>query len=268
MQGYERYALSASRVNRFRKIPAPLRVLSRYLVSALSPITARTIPLISGLDSIDVDTKLHSLSALLHSDPAPTAYEAVSTIANPQLIASKEVRQAAAANETRIANVRRAPGLSDREFMQLIDFGAYLPGDILTKVDRASMHVSLEVRVPLLDHRVVEYCWGLDDRFRTRGKTAKWGLKQILGRYIDTKLIDRPKMGFAVPMDEWVRGPLRDWVADTITPTTLRDQGIFDTKAINSMWANHQSNRRDWGQALWSTALLTDWVSRRGLSFR
>ena len=150
--------------------------------------------------------------------------------------------------------------------MQLIDFGAYLPGDILTKVDRASMHVSLEVRVPLLDHRVVEYCWALDDRFRTRDRTSKWALKQILKRYIDNRLVDRPKMGFAVPMDEWLRGDLREWAADTLAIDVLKGQGIYNHNAIASIWSEHQSGKRDWGQVIWSAALLTDWVSASGSS--
>jgi asparagine synthase (glutamine-hydrolysing) len=151
-----------------------------------------------------------------------------------------------------------SPQLSDFvSKMQALDTTTYLPDDILTKVDRASMAVSLEARVPLLDHRVVEWAWGQSKSFKINGKIGKWPLRQILYKHVPQNLIDRPKAGFALPLDQWLRGPLRDWAEDLLSPATLME--TFDPLPIRRVWKNHLAGRADHKEQLWTILMFEAW---------
>jgi asparagine synthase (glutamine-hydrolysing) len=153
---------------------------------------------------------------------------------------------------------RFSPHLSDFiSQMQALDTTTYLPDDILTKVDRASMGVSLEVRVPLLDHRIVEWAWSQPQSFKIQNKTGKWPLRQLLSHYVPEHLIDRPKAGFALPIDIWLRGPLRDWAENLLSANTLLD--TFDPQPIRNMWKEHLSGRRDHKEPLWTILMFEAW---------
>jgi len=149
---------------------------------------------------------------------------------------------------------------NDIEKMMFADMTLYLPDDILAKVDRAAMATSLETRVPMLDHRVVEFAWSLPMAIKGRDGASKWPLKQVLYRYVPEALVNRPKMGFAVPVCQWLRGPLRDWAGGLLSADLMKAEGFFDVTAVQSEWKLHLSGRRDRSYGLWTILMFQAWL--------
>lgn len=144
--------------------------------------------------------------------------------------------------------------------MMYLDAKSYLPDDILVKVDRAAMGVSLETRVPFLDHRVVEFAWRLPLGMKIRNGQGKWILRQVLYKYVPKKLIERPKAGFSVPLDSWLRGPLREWAEALLAEDRIKREGFFNHEPIRLKWTDHLSGQCNWQYHLWDVLMFQSWL--------
>jgi len=150
--------------------------------------------------------------------------------------------------------------------MMYFDLMTELPDDILVKVDRATMAVSLESRAPFLDHRIVELAWRIPLHQKVRNGEGKWILRQLLYKYVPRGLIERPKMGFGVPIDAWLRGPIKEWAAALLAPTRLARDGYFDPNAITAAWSQHQRGDRNNAHLLWGILMFQGWLDAQGAS--
>jgi asparagine synthase (glutamine-hydrolysing) len=263
--GYNRYQLTRSIWNAMKLIPRSLRSLTGSTLRLIPPRTVDASfrllrPILPNkLHHSAPGDKAHKLASLLSlGGPQELYYRALSHWENPSeiVVGSNEpdtVREC-------IAQSCKRHGVEDA--MMLTDLLHYLPDDILTKVDRASMAVSLEARVPLLDHRVVEFAWNLPLRFKIREGISKWILRQVLYKYVPPALIERPKMGFGVPIDRWLRCDLRDWAENLLSVKSLSENGLFQADRIREKWREHLSGRRNWQYLLWDVLVFQDWIGR------
>jgi len=160
-----------------------------------------------------------------------------------------------------VANWHRLPELLQR--MMCLDLTSYLPNDILVKVDRAAMSVSLETRIPLLDHRIIEFAWSLPISFKVQRNQGKWLLREVLHQYVPRALVDRPKRGFGAPIADWLRGSLRGWAEDLLGEGRLRKEGFFEAAEVRRKWQEHLSLRRNWAAGLWHVLMFQAWLDEQ-----
>ena len=203
--------------------------------------------------------KLPKLAAVLnHRHPADLYHELVSHDLNPSDLVPGSIEP-----ETIMKAHKLLPDLADfRELMMYLDMVTYLPGDILNKVDRASMAVGLEARVPMIDHELIEFVWGLPLDYKTRGLQGKWLLREVLHRHVPKSLMDRPKMGFGVPVGDWLRGPLRDWAEELLSNNKLRDHNLLNSEKTHQMWREHLSSQKNWQYQLWNVLMFQAWFEQ------
>jgi asparagine synthase (glutamine-hydrolysing) len=259
--GYNRYLWAERLAGAMRYVPRPLRGASAAALRALAPETWTSLCAFvpsSWRPALPGD-KLHKIATLL-DNPEPDAIyrRLVSQWERPEEIAAAGLEPHGALWDPTVAD--DFPDLIPR--MQFLDMVSYLPDDILTKVDRATMAVGLEGRVPLLDHRVVAYAWSLPLGLKLRNGSSKWLLRRVLDRYVPTALVDRPKMGFGVPIDAWLRGPLREWAEQLLAPARLGSYGFVRAEPVRRAWQEHLEGRRNWQYPLWTVLMLQAWHER------
>jgi len=261
--GYNRYFLGEKLWRSTARLPWSLRCGMASILRAAPGLWARLMqlgmPLLpSSLRVKHPADKIDRLAALLSTPSLDALYtELVSHWQQPAAL----VLNATGEPLTALTDPRRRPDLRDVvERMMFSDLVSYLPDDILTKVDRASMAVSLEARVPLLDHRVVELAWRLPMRQKIRDGQGKWLLRQVLYQYVPKGLIERPKQGFGVPIEHWLRGPLRDWGEALLDERRLTEEGFFDPAPIRKMWADHVAGRVNEHYRLWDVLMFQAWL--------
>lgn len=267
--GYERYRMTASIWNRLALVPVPLRqamaVGLRGVPVEVWNALFKLLWFYKGPEhrANNMGDKIHKGAALLTSRNLSDLYQGmVSHWVEPaeMVLSSREPPTLLNQVPAELA------ALGDIERMMLLDLLTYLPGDVLTKVDRAAMGVSLETRAPMLDHQLVEFAWRLPLGLKLREGVTKWPLRQVLYRHVPRELIERPKKGFAVPIASWLRGPLRDWAEDLISVQRLREGGHFAVAPIRRCWKEHLSGRRSWSGHLWDVLMFQAWLVEQAKS--
>lgn len=263
--GYNRHVYAARVLGAAGRLPpASRRALARAL-GALSPSAwdaafARVAPLLPPRHRHRLPgLKVHKLASILPAGSPAAAYEVLASTW------SEPVGLVLGAGEPGAVFAEVPDGLGDPAAqMMFLDLVGYLPDDILVKLDRASMAVSLESRVPMLDHRVVELAWRIPTALKLGEGGGKWILRQVLRRHLPASLVDRPKAGFGLPLGTWLRGPLRSWAEELLEPGRLRSEGYLDATVVQRCWQEHLSGRRDLEARLWAVLMFQSWLQAWG----
>ena len=261
--GYSRYYVTQALWNRVRKIPHALRRPASRLIDGVpsnwwSNLARMLRPLLpQGLQIANMGDKAHKMAELLGAPGPRELYVGlVSHWPTPEQLVIGGQEPATLVTDPHA----RLPDIDLIEQMMYLDMQTYLPGDILTKLDRAAMGVSLEARVPFLDHRVIEFAWTLPLGYKVNGSRGKQVLRDVLHRHVPRELIERPKQGFGVPLDAWLRGPLRDWAEALLSEERLQREGFFRPGPILTKWKEHQSGAKEWGYHLWDILMFQAWL--------
>jgi len=199
------------------------------------------------------------IAGLLRDDPASRYRNLIAHNPPGWLLVNRQVKNRLTSHAPFPFQVGASNRLSINENMALVDILNYLPDDILTKVDRAAMAVSLETRIPFLDHRIIEFAFTLPPYLKVRGNERKWILRQVLYKYIDPSLFGNKKMGFSIPLKNWLQGPLSDWADDLLAVDRLRRQEIFRPEIISEMWSKQKSGAANYSSTLWSILMFQTW---------
>lgn len=257
--GYSRYTMTEKLWGKINKIPFPIRKgaakAMRQVPVGVWDKGAALLPVVNKYSQ--VGGKLHKGAYVLTSTSLDEAYR--------RLISHHDAPYSLLTNDGiepqtfMDQNSNDLAALDDITRMMALDFVSYLPDDILVKVDRAAMGVSLETRVPFLDHRLIEFAWTIPLSMKLHAGQSKWLLRQLLERYIPRHLIERPKMGFAIPLHDWLRGPLQDWVETLLDARRLQSEGVFDVQAVRSMWQQHLQGNGNFAALLWNILMFQAW---------
>jgi asparagine synthase (glutamine-hydrolysing) len=262
--GYTRYLMGEKLRQKLSLLPLPFRQLLSRSVTTLSPHTWNSIlcPVLKiaprRFQYKNMGEKIYKLADLMLCDETEIYHTLVSHWKKSTIVLG--------ANEPLTNFTKRDAHPHFENFIERgawLDLVSYLPDDILVKVDRAAMAVSLESRIPMLDHRLIEFSARLPMTLKVRDGVGKWILRQVLYRYVPKSLLDRPKMGFGVPIDSWLRGPLLDWAESLLNEDRLKREGFFDATLIRSKWHEHVSEKTDWHYWLWNILMFESWLEQQ-----
>jgi asparagine synthase (glutamine-hydrolysing) len=258
--GYTRYFLGSSAWARLQPVPRQLRRVAAAGVRAVPTgawdVAAQAVkPVMPSSFRVPMPgDKLHKAADVLECRDAPELYRRLTRYWWGKVVV-------AGAGDTATVLDRPWPEASSYfHQMMMMDAITYLPDDILAKVDRAAMAVSLETRVPLLDPDVYALAWRLPFRMKVRDGRGKWILRQLLHRYVPAPLVERPKQGFAIPLGAWLRGELRDWAEPLLNESRLRSEGYLDASLVRQAWREHVSGKRNWQYELWNVLMFEAWL--------
>jgi asparagine synthase (glutamine-hydrolysing) len=265
--GYNRYFMGRRLWDTVGLLPRPLRRAAASGVTAVAPaswdrVLDRLMPFLPHhVRYRNPGERLHKLAQVLGAGDPDEIYRGLSS----QWMSPASVVLAGWEPASIATDRSQWAALDDfTQRMMFLDLVTYLPDDILVKVDRAAMGVSLETRVPMLDPAVVEFAWRLPLAHKIRDGQGKWLLRQVLYRHVPRELIERPKSGFDVPIGNWIRGPLREWAESLLGESRLRREGYFNPAIIRERWSQHLSGRRDWQQSLWGVLMFQAWLESVG----
>ena len=256
--GYNRYFLGRSLWTTTRRIPGPLRPMAGAALRMLPPAAWNRVlsPLSRRVPALRerAGDRLHKLARAMTASGPDALYR--------ELVAQwRDVVPGARALPIAIDTPLPLDDITER--MMAFDQMSYMVDDVLVKVDRASMAVSLEAREPLLDHRLIEFAWTLPLNMKVRGGKGKWLLRTLLARFVPEELIERPKMGFALPLDSWLRGPLREWAESLLEERRLKSEGWFDAEQVRRAWRSHLAGGAEWQQHLWTVLMFQAWLGQK-----
>jgi len=261
--GYNRYLWGQNSWPKINFMPLNLRQTVASLLTTISPSTwdktfALLHPLLPAkLHQSTPGHKLHKLAKILTvTQPEEMYQELISFWKNIVIEEGQPLIP--------LDGKPQPENLTDlTQRMMYLDMISYLPDDILVKVDRATMGVSLESRIPFLDHRIVEFAWRIPLSMKIRNNQGKWLLRQVLYQYVPKELIERPKMGFGIPLDSWLRGPLKEWAENLLAKNRLKEEGFFHTNLIQQKWEEHLSGKRNWQYYLWNVLMFEAWLEQQ-----
>ena len=257
--GYNRYIMSKKFWSILCLMPLPLRkILSSGLLSISHQNLTKISKFLLGLNKYsNFGDKIHKGANVLHAKtPHDLYYMLCSHWQNPTDAVINSQEPGTLFNKFK----PELKGLDSQQQMMVLDFLTYLSDDILVKVDRAAMASSLETRVPFLDHKLIEYVWKIPHSLKLRNGQGKWILRKILNEYVPKNLTERPKMGFGVPINTWLRGPLKDWAENLLNEKRLEEEGYFNPKFIRDKWTEHLSGKRNWQYDLWNVLMFQSWI--------
>jgi asparagine synthase (glutamine-hydrolysing) len=260
--GYNRHFLWESIWNVIKLIPASARAATARAIQTIPPVmwdklAYALLPVLPEKFKLDTPgDRIFKLSEAIASKTPELMYRSfISHWKHPEILVSGSHEPA-----TKVTDENNTLNFNDfTHKMMYLDQVTYLPDDILTKVDRASMGVSLETRVPILDHRVVEYAWRLPLEMKVQNRQGKRILREVLYKYVPKSLIERPKTGFAIPLDTWLRGPLRDWAESLLDKRRMKEEGLLNIELIHNKWAEHLSGKKNRQHEIWDILMFQAW---------